>query len=86
MEKLKQEVEKLLGQKYPGAKIYWDDDPLVPRLGGTLVWDGFASVTQLDRQRQLGAYLRGHLRDRATGLGLILTLTPQEREAILEPA
>lgn len=80
MEELKREVEALLAARYPGIVFDWEQDPRLTRLGGYVIWDGFGNSMQVDRQRELGAYLREHLKERATKLGLIFALTPKERE------
>ncbi len=80
MEDLRHEVEALLSERYPGISFEWEQDPRLARLGGYVIWDGFGSSMQVDRQRELGAYLREHLKERATRLGLIFALTQKERE------
>jgi hypothetical protein len=80
MDELREEVEALLTAKYPGITFEWDNDPQLTRLSGYVIWSGFGPRMQVDRQSEMGAYLREHLKERASRLGLIFALTPKERE------
>lgn len=86
MEQLKEKVERILAAQYPGSRLFWEDESGLSRLGGTLTWAGFAEKTQLERQQELGRFLREQLRDQATSLGIIAALTPQERDALIQAA
>ena len=86
MEGLKQRIEELVGTGFPGSELRWQEDNLIKRPSGTLVWEGFDGLSHIDRQQRLGAYLREHLGEDKTLIGMIFTLTPRERAAILQEA
>jgi hypothetical protein len=52
------------------------------RISGSAVWDGFADLDQVDRQQQLRTVLRRDLGAEATLVGVILTYTPHELDAM----
>jgi hypothetical protein len=81
---IKKEVEVATSERFPGSELVWEDDPALTRPGGTLVWGGFAQISQIDRQREIGRLLRERLGPRAVELGSIFALTPEERSAIRE--
>jgi hypothetical protein len=83
-EAIKQRVEALLLERYPGSRLRWHEDPLLAKPSGTLVWDGFGELPQLARQRQLGDYLRSQLAEDKVLLGVIFTLTREEQRAMQE--
>jgi hypothetical protein len=83
-EEFKHRVEQLVHQNYPGSSLQWDDDPLLAKPAGTLIWDGFRGRSQLDRQRELGSYLRSQLGEDKVLLGVIFAFTPDEQRGIQE--
>jgi hypothetical protein len=81
-----QRLRDLVEQAFKGAKL--SDVERVPgseRLGGVVVWTGFAGQTQIVRQRALSQHLRAQLSpDEWLQVGLLLTVTPEELAAILD--
>lgn len=82
MEEVRRVVEEALRDNFPGAEIRWEDDSEHSRAGGTLLWEGFQGVPQLERQRRVGAVLRQRLGERKQDVGVIFTLTPSELEVV----
>jgi len=78
------QLKDLLERSFPQAEISDLGRPTrESRVGGVIVWDGFAGKTQLERQRVLWDALRDSLRsDELLDVGLILTLTPRESQAL----
>jgi hypothetical protein len=83
---LKRRVETYLKDEFPGSEMEWEDDTDLARPGGTVIWSGFADMPHIDRQRSLGDYLRNRLQADKTQLGMIFTLTPEERDFIRQEA
>ena len=53
------------------------------RIGGLLIWDGFVSMEQVERQRRIWEALRSSLTDEERqSLSLMITLTPDELRSI----
>ena len=83
---LKHRVEQLVSDIFPGSEIQWEDDSDIVRPGGTVVWDGFAGRSHVERQMELGAYLREKMGPEKRHLGMLFTLTPKELDFILQEA
>ena len=86
MEELKETVERLLGERYPGARVFWEEDGARSRPGGTIIWPGFAEMPQIDRQREIGEFLRERLGPKKSGLGILFAFTEEERDAVADAA
>ncbi len=82
---LRTKVESALRRHFPGAHVEGlRRAPGGTRLGGTLVWDGFAGKTQLQRQDLLWGVLREELsEDEQAQLSLIMAVTEEELGLIL---
>jgi len=78
------QLRDLLQRSFPQAEISDLGRPTPESsLGGVLVWDGFAGLTQLERQQMLWDALRNGLAaDEPLDVGFIVTVTPQESEAM----
>lgn len=79
------EVSAAIAESFPGGRLV--DFGAAPggwRMGGTLVWDGFADTEPMDRQALLWRALRARIsKDELRAVSLILTVTERELEAIL---
>ena len=79
MEKLRQKVLDLLKSEFSGSEVQLDEPKEDERIFGYLIWDGFAELDQLDRQRQVWNLLRRELdREDQRSVLAILTVTPDE--------
>ncbi len=75
-------VRRALLRAFPGAEVRLRRKP-ANRVGGSLVWEGFDTQMQIDRQVQLRQAIGAALSpDQQPLVSFILTLTPDE-EAIL---
>jgi len=84
MAELTQKVKQLVCKHFDGAELP-ELESAAPggRIGGVLIWKGFDGHDQVERQEMLWDLLRQNLeRDDLQMISLIMTLTPQEREAI----
>ena len=79
MEQVIQEIQSILAGAFPGATAELELYPGGDKVGGSLIWDGFLDVQEIDRQRQISRALREKLGDdfRATTT-TILAFTPWE--------
>ncbi|MBM3477257.1 MAG: hypothetical protein FJX75_28655 [Armatimonadetes bacterium] len=78
------QLKDLLQRSFPQAEISDLGRPTrESRVGGVLVWDGFAGRTQLQRQQMLWEALRRDLTaDELLDVGFIVTVTPRESQAV----
>jgi hypothetical protein len=84
MESLQERVEIVLEREFPKSEI-----DLEPReggkVGGFLVWRGFESVEQIDRQHKLWEVLRKHISEEdRLAITAIFAITPLEQEVMRE--
>jgi len=82
--RLTSKIRSILKDHFPGIVI---DDLRRPRpgggIGGVLVWDGFSSMEQVERQRRIWEVLRARLTvEEQQSLSLMITLTPDELRSI----
>lgn len=71
-------VEDMLRRAFPGCAIDLETAGRSDRAAGWVVWDGFASLDQIDRQEKLKEALADLTREQRLHLGPILTMTPTE--------
>jgi len=78
------DLKRLLQERFDGARVTeLGRRTRESRIGGTLVWPQFYGQSQLDRQRKLWSVLQEALSDdQLAEIGLIVTLTPYEAEAL----
>ena len=77
-----QQVERVLGQAFPGIQVVVDNVP-GGRVNGHVVWDGFADHDNVERQQMIRAALNAGLGEEVTPVGLLLTYTPTELQAMM---
>lgn len=83
MATLAQKVGSVLAQRFAGASLELKRLRPGDRIGGTVVWDGFTGLSQLDRQTQLrDALIEALAPDEHVKVSFILTVTPVERAAM----
>ena len=76
-----QQLHQILTQAFPGMTVELDD-PQGPRVHERVVWDGFAGKDQADRQAAVREVLKKELGPRVREVGVLLTYTPTELEAM----
>ena len=59
---LEQQIKEILERELPGAQVNVERDPDSEKIGGRVIWQGFAGHTSLRRQRQIFTPLRRQLR------------------------
>lgn len=85
MATLKDKVDALVTTYLPGATTELEEIPLLEKLSGQVVWEGFSGKLQRDRQRELWSVLRNNLSPQEElALSAILTLTPEEDRTFQE--
>ena len=84
---LRTDVSNILTARFPGARVEGlRRAPGGTRLGGTIVWDGFAGKTQLGRQDLLWGALKDSLsEDEQAEISLLMTVTEEDLDLILAP-
>jgi len=75
------DVRRLLRARFPGARLQLENVP-PDRVGGSLVWDEFGGVPQIDRQTQLRNVIDSLPVGQQLRVSFILTLTKDERAAL----
>ncbi len=71
------DLRRLLQKKFHGAKTklaMFEGD----RVGGTLIWDGFEGMAQIDRQQQLRQIIAELPPEQQLKVSFILTITADE--------
>ena len=87
MGELIKKIDAILAQNFQGIDVALVTKKGVSRVGGFVIWSGFAGLPQLERQSQLWKVLKANLsREEELKLGTILTVTPQEVAAMNEVA
>jgi hypothetical protein len=83
-ELLMERVEEAVHAAFGGARLVdFGPPPDGRRMGGVVVWDGFAALAPMDRQDELWRTLRARLSPHELRqLSLILTVTEDELVAI----
>lgn len=79
MEQLAQEIKAALEQHFAGADASGVQlEGSTDRIGGLLLWEGFAPLTHRERQRRLFDFLRDDFGADSAQVSLIFAYTPQE--------
>ncbi len=80
-------LRQLLQENLKGADARIDPPSPTGRIGGTVIWDGFEGMDQLDRQNSIWKIIDDNMdQEERRGILLLLTLTPQELATIEEEA
>ena len=77
-----EEVIDALQDRFTEAEIKLEPGEDGERIHGFLIWDGFAPLTFLERQRLVRHTLRDALEAEAEQVGMVFTYTPHEYEVI----
>jgi acid stress-induced BolA-like protein IbaG/YrbA len=78
---LEQQIKEILEREMPDAQVQVERDPDSEKIGGRIIWQGFAGHTRLRRQRQIFGALRRQLRAAdEREISFIFTYTPNEFE------
>lgn len=72
------QIETVISEAFPGSNVYLDTDRHSMKVSGIMVWAGFGSADQVDRQEQLWNALRSRLGAESTRVSTIFTYTPGE--------
>jgi|GEM_PF-1280397 acid stress-induced BolA-like protein IbaG/YrbA len=74
-------VKRIIAKTFPRSKVHLSKQD--GQIGGSLVWDGFDGMAQIDRQVKLRNAINSlpNSEDRHK-VSFILTMTPLEEEAI----
>jgi hypothetical protein len=79
MEELIEKLKQIFSQHFPGSIAELEPTVYGERLGGSLIWQGFEDVEQIDRQRQINLAIRGGLSpEERQKMTAILSFTPDE--------
>ncbi len=76
-----QQVTEILGQAFKGIDTDLQELP-GGRVSGRVVWEGFAELDPTDRQKLVREVLKKELGPRVQEVGVLLTYTPTELEAM----
>ena len=80
---LEQQIKEILERELPGSQVEVERDPDSEKIGGRIIWEGFAGRGSLRRQRQIFSALRRQLRGSdEQAISFIFTSTPNEDRAI----
>jgi hypothetical protein len=73
-----QKLKALLQSKFPKCRLELEE-VRKDRVGGFLIWSGFAKMEQIERQRKLSSILKKNLSPQEQSqISAILTMTPEE--------
>lgn len=78
---MEQKVRDVLENAFPGINV---ETEILPggRISGFVVWAGFIGMDQVDRQTKVRDALRLGLGEEAQEVGVLLTYTPDEMDAM----
>ena len=81
---MEERLRAILLHHFRGARVELERALGGTRIGGVLVWNGFARKKQLSRQRELWDVLRHELPpEDLLQVGLVLTVTEEEQDLIV---
>ena len=78
-----QKVKDAVQSAFPDVEADVDYSRRSGKVSGVLVWQGFDSLDQLDRQKKLWDVLRSKLGPDATKVSFIFTYTQREHKAMM---
>jgi len=73
-----QTVDRVLREAFPGCETDLNAAGAPDRAAGWVIWEGFVSLDQIERQKRLKLALADLPREQKLQLGPILTMTPAE--------
>ncbi len=80
---LEQQIKEILERELPGSQVDVERDPDSEKIGGRIIWEGFAGRNSLRRQREIFRALRRQLcRSDEQEISFIFTSTPNEYESL----
>lgn len=79
---IQEEVKSIVKQNFEGSQLFPEVDSTSHRLSGFLIWEGFAGLSQTDRQKKLWSVLRQRLGTHAAQVSTVFTYTPSEYETL----
>jgi hypothetical protein len=82
---LTNDLRQLLKNHFPGAQVKLTSFRPGDRVGGTLIWDGFDSQPQIDRQTLLRKVIDALPPDQQLKVSFIMTVTPEEFTTLSVP-
>lgn len=77
-----QQVRQILEKAFPGIQVDVDSGPS-GRVNGHVIWDGFTGHDNVERQQMIRAALNTGLGAEVTQVGILLTYTPVELQAMM---
>lgn len=78
---IEQQIEEILKKELDDAQITIERDEETEKIGGRIIWQGFAGYSSLRRQNRIFGLLRRHLTTSdAQTISFIFTYTPAEYE------
>ena len=80
---MEERIIAVLGRNFTGGVVTLDHDQAGRKIGGVLVWDGFAGMNFLRRQNTLFRVLRRELGSEALVVSHIFTYTTNEYEQMM---
>jgi hypothetical protein len=87
MATLNDKLKRALASRFHGAEVKLTRTGGGTRVGGTLVWNGFQDMAQIDRQVELRRAIDDALSEgEQLQVSFILTVTPAELESITTDA
>ncbi len=78
---MEREVKDILETAFCGMKVLTEVLP-GGRISGSVIWAGFGEMDEVERQNLVRAELRDKLGERAQNVGVLLTYTPEELDAM----
>ena len=81
---LSEEVAHLLRRAFPGAVLEIGLFYNAKRVSGHIIGQGFEGIEQIERQHRIYDLLRAELKERFSGVSIILAYTPREWELMGE--
>ena len=79
--RLEQQIKGILELGLAGAEAFIDRDSESGKVGGRVIWPGFAGSTSLRRQSRIFGLLRKKLKsDESMDISFIFSYTPDEYE------
>jgi acid stress-induced BolA-like protein IbaG/YrbA len=78
---IEQQIREILEADMPGAQVQIERDSETGKVGGRVIWEGFAGHASLRRQNRIFRLLRRHLSmAEAQNIDFIFTYTSNEFE------
>jgi acid stress-induced BolA-like protein IbaG/YrbA len=76
---IEQQIQEILTRELPNAQVEVERDADTGKVGGRIIWEGFAGYNSLRRQNRIFGLLRRQLSTaQARDISFIFTYTPAE--------